>query len=174
MRIAIIGNAGSGKSTLAAALATAGGVPRLDLDTVAWDPERPSIPRDDALAQEDVHAFCRGADAWVVEGCYTTLIGAALEHAPRLLFLNPGLEACLANCRARPWEPHKYASPQEQAANLAFLLSWVAEYYVRGGPLSLQAHRQCFAAYAGPKRELRSLPSVPSLGAELVQWCAGA
>lgn len=170
MRVAIIGNSGSGKSTLAAALASATGVSRFDLDTVAWEPDQAAVPRDEALACEDVHRFCRGSDDWIVEGCYATLIGAALEHAPKLLFLNPGLDACLANCRTRPWEPHKYASRQEQDANLGFLLSWVAEYYERAGPMSLLAHVQCFESYAGPKRELRSLPSVTALEPELLAW----
>ncbi len=170
MRVAIIGNSGSGKSTLAAALASAAGVPRLDLDTVAWEPDRPAVARDESLARDDVHTFCRGTAGWVVEGCYTALISAALEHQPKLLFLNPGLEACLANCRARPWEPHKYASQQAQDANLEFLLSWVAEHYVSTGPMSHAAHVQCFESYAGPKRELRSLPLVPDPVPELVDW----
>ncbi|MDO8905493.1 hypothetical protein [Hydrogenophaga sp.] len=170
MRLAILGNAGSGKSTLAAALAAAEDLPCLDLDTVAWEPDQPAVPRDESLALADVHTFCGGSDRWVVEGCYATLITAALAHTPRLLFLNPGLEVCLANCRARPWEPHKYASQQAQDANLPSLLSWVAEYHTRSGPMSLAAHQACFASYAGPKRELRSLPSAPDLDADLLSW----
>lgn len=170
MRVAILGNSGSGKSTLAAALAAVAGVPCLDLDTVAWEPGQAAVPREEALARQDVHRFCGGSDGWIVEGCYATLVSAALEHAPRLLFLNPGLEACLANCRNRPWEPHKYASRQEQDANLSFLLSWVSEYYTRSGPMSLAAHVECFESYAGPKRELRALPSVSALEQEFLAW----
>jgi adenylate kinase family enzyme len=168
MRVAILGNSGSGKSTLAAALAAAGGVPCLDLDTIAWEPGETAVPRDDELARADVRVFCRRNPHWVVEGCYATLIEAALECAPTLLFLNPGLDACLANCRSRPWEPHKYASQKEQDANLKFLLSWVADYYTRTGPLSLAAHASCFQSYAGPKRELQSLPDIRNLEPELL------
>jgi adenylate kinase family enzyme len=170
MRVAILGNSGSGKSTLAAALAAAGGTPCLDLDTVAWEPGQSVVPRNDEFACADVRDFCRRGPHWVVEGCYATLIEAALEFTPTLLFLNPGLEACLANCRSRPWEPHKYASQQEQDANLQFLLSWVADYYTRTGPLSLAAHASCFQSYAGPKRELRSLPDLRSLDPKLLAW----
>jgi adenylate kinase family enzyme len=170
MRVAIIGNSGSGKSSLAAALAAVGGVPCLDLDTVAWEPNQPAVPRDEALAQEDVHKFCRSSEGWIVEGCYATLVGAVLEHAPKLVFLNPGLEACLANCRSRPWERHKYASKQEQDGNLAFLLSWVSEYYTRTGPMSFVAHAECFKSYPGPKRELRELPSLSILDPALLEW----
>jgi len=160
MRVAILGNSGSGKSTLAAALAAVGNLPCLDLDTVAWEPGHTPVPRGEELACADVRAFCRSNRNWIVEGCYATLIEAALEFTPRLVFLNPGLEACLANCRLRPWEPHKYASKQEQDANLQFLLSWVADYYNRTGPISLTTHANCFRAYAGLKRELQSLPDL--------------
>jgi hypothetical protein len=84
--------------------------------------------------------------------------------------LNPGLEACLANCRSRPWEPHKYASKEDQDANLQFLLSWVEEYYVRAGPMSLAAHRECFASYAGLKRELQRLPDMHGVDPQLLAW----
>lgn len=170
MPIAILGNSGSGKSTLAAALAAAGGVPCLDLDTVAWEPGQIAVPRPEALARAAVRSFCRGHSNWLVEGCYTMLIEAALEFRPKLVFLNPGLEACLANCRSRPWEPHKYISQQDQDAKLEFLLSWVADYYARSGPLSLAAHERCFKAYAGPKYELRSLPTLGALDPELAAW----
>jgi len=163
MRVAIIGNSGSGKSMLAAALATAGGTPTLDLDTVAWEPGQLAVPREEELARADVLDFCRRNRHWIIEGCYTTLIEAAFEFKPRLVFLNPGLEACLANCRSRPWEPHKYGSKQEQDANFQFLLSWVADYYTRTGPLSLEAHKACFQAYAGPRCELQSVPVLDNL-----------
>lgn len=167
MRVAILGNSGSGKSTLAVALAVGARCAVLDLDTVAWEPGDTAAPRDEALAREDVRAFCRSNDRWIVEGCYATLIDAALEFGPKLLFLNPGLETCIENCRSRPWEPHKYASKQEQDANLQFLLSWVADYYTRTGPLSLAAHRACFHSYTGQKREL---PCVRDPDSELVAW----
>lgn len=170
MRVAILGNSGSGKSSLAAALVAATATPCLDLDTVAWEPGRTAVARDEKLALADVRTFCRNNESWVVEGCYANLIAATLEYSPKLLFLNPGLEACLENCRSRPWEPHKYASKQEQDSYLPSLLSWVAEYYTRTGPLSLSAHVNCFQSYAGPKRELQSLPALRNLDPELWAW----
>ncbi len=170
MRVAILGNSGSGKSTLAAALAAAEGTPCLDLDTVAWEPGQSAVPRKEKLACAEVLGFCRSNPHWILEGCYANLIEVALEFTPKLVFLNPGLEACLANCRCRPWEPHKYASKEEQDHNLQFLLSWVADYYTRTGPLSLEAHRICFQAYAGPKRELQSLPGIDNLDPGLLTW----
>ena len=170
MRVAILGNAGSGKSTLARALAAAANVPVLDLDTAAWEPDQPAVQRPESLARDEVDLFCRNHRHWIVEGCYTSLIEAALVYGPRLIFLNPGLEACVANCRSRPWETHKYRSKEEQDRNLEFLLSWVADYYVRSGPLSLTAHRDGFEAYLGPKREFRSALDVQRLDPEFLAW----
>lgn len=155
MHIAILGNSGSGKSTLARTLAAASGldVALLDLDTIAWDPGVVPRPRERAFAELD--AFCRAHPHWIIEGCYGDLVDHALrEHAPELILLEPGLDACLAHCRARPFEPHKYASKAEQDANLEFLLGWVADYYVRDGHMSATRHAAIFDAYAGPKRRL--------------------
>ena len=131
MRLAILGNSGSGKSTLARWAAGRMHAPCLDLDTVAWEPGQIAVARPAAAAQTDVAAFCNAHEDWVIEGCYASLIAAALPFGPRLVLLDPGREQCLANCRARPWEPHKYASREAQDEKLAFLLGWVGEYYTR-------------------------------------------
>lgn len=168
-RFAILGNSGSGKSTLAGWLARSAGLAVLDLDSVAWEADRPAVQRSASLAQADVVRFCSVHEQWVVEGCYGDLVETALQFQPLLIFLNPGYESCAANCRERPWEPHKYASRQEQDANLAFLLSWVAEYYTREGPMSLQAHREVFAGYTGPKVELQRVPPLGLPGPQAVR-----
>lgn len=155
-RIAILGNSGSGKSTLARSLAARFDATLLDLDTVAWEPGQVAVARSSQVARADVRAFCAGNPRWVVEGCYASLIEAALEFSPFLLFLNPGEQQCVENCRARPWEPHKYASRAEQDERLAFLLSWVRDYYTRAGDMSLAGHRACFDAYPGARQELRT------------------
>jgi adenylate kinase family enzyme len=170
MRIAIIGNSGSGKSTLAAWLATRSGATLLDLDTVAWVQNSIAVARPAEEAQSDVRAFCAARTSWVVEGCYANLVQASLQFAPRLLFLNPGEQQCFENCRARPWEPHKYASKQEQDKRLDFLLSWVAEYYTRTGEMSLSAHIACFNAYPGEREEVRVLPGLEPPSREVLSW----
>ena len=161
-RIAILGNSGSGKSTLAQRLAAEAGAAVLDLDTVAWEPGKIAVARKPVAAAAAVQTFCGTHADWVVEGCYADLVRATFAFKPRLIFLDPGLEQCLANCRARPWEPHKYASKEEQDERLAFLLQWVAEYYTRDGDLSLAGHQALFDAYAGPKQHLRDL-TIPAV-----------
>lgn len=156
MRIAIVGNSGSGKSTLARRLSRDGAVPVLDLDTIAWMPGQIAVPRPMGDAQADLRRFCDGHPDWIVEGCYGDLIGFALAWRPELRFVNPGEEVCLAHCRARPHEPHKYRSKAEQDERLPFLLAWVSDYYRREGPLSLAGHRALYDGYDGPKQELRT------------------
>ncbi len=154
MKVAIIGNSGSGKSTLAQTIAHERRWPVLDLDTVAWEPQKLAVPRAEADAQADVEAFCAAHGDWIVEGCYAELIAISLRHSPLLVFLDTGMEQCLENCRRRPWEAHKFQSEAEQDERLAFLLSWVREYYIRDGSLSLRAHEALFEGYLGPKRRL--------------------
>ncbi len=154
MRIAIMGNSGSGKSTLARQFVARDGLAALDLDTVAWEPGKVAIARSRADAVADVKAFCDAQNRWVVEGCYAPLVEATLAYGPTLLFLDPGVEACLSNCRNRPWEPHKYKSKQEQDTYLDFLLTWVRDYYTRDDDPSLAAHQALFDTYSGPKQRL--------------------
>ena len=153
-RVLILGNSGSGKSTLAAKLGAELGTPVLDLDSLVWAPGEVAVARPSHDVRRELREFCARHGSWIVEGCYGDLADVVLDGRVELVFLNPGEEACLARCRARPWEPHKYSSKEEQDARLEYLLQWVRDYYRRDGPLSLRAHRTIFDAYRGPKREL--------------------
>lgn len=157
MRVAILGNSGSGKSTLARQLAAAGDIPVLDLDTIAWKPGEIAVAREPGHAAADVCAFCDSNEDWIVEGCYASLIASSLRFEPQLLALDPGVDQCAANCRSRPWEPHKYASKAVQDEHLAFLLKWVTEYYSRDDDMSLLAHKRVYQEYDGPKQWLTML-----------------
>ena len=151
------GNSGSGKSTFAKQRACVLGCVHLDLDTVAWvvDARQPTRrPLGESL--EEIELFLAQHESWVVEGCYASLLEPFRVRATEVVFLNPGVAICQENCRRRPWEPHKYASPKEQDAKLEFLLDWVAQYEERDDEFSLKAHRALFDAHQGPKRELTS------------------
>ena len=171
MRIVILGNAGSGKSTLAKSLARTQGMPMLDLDTLVWEPDLVAVERPDALVFADLAQFCRESDDWVIDGCYGDLVEAVLPHGPLLIFLEPGQDVCVANCRARPWEPHKYRTKKAQDEHLEHLLGWVRSYYHLDGSMSLAGHRAVFEAYAGPKRLVTRLAEL-----EVMQsaWLAAA
>jgi adenylate kinase family enzyme len=156
MRVAIFGNSGSGKSTMARSLSERHGVSILELDTIVWEPGKIAVlrPREKILA--DLERFLDAHEAWIVEGCYGELVELALPRCSEVFFLNPGLEACVANNRRRLWEPHKYESSEAQDAMLANLLDWVAGYYTRDDQWSLAYHRRVFDAYSGTKTEITS------------------
>jgi adenylate kinase family enzyme len=160
MRILVYGNSGSGKTTYAQALAAAHGLAHLDLDTIVWEPGQIAVPRDPQAIAASLYAFLAAEPRWVIEGCYGELVESAAPHCTELIFLNPGRDACLANNRRRPWEPHKYASIEQQDAMLATLQAWVAEYYTRDDAWSYAAHRRIFAAHDGAKSEHTTAPSV--------------
>ena len=157
VKIAIIGNAGSGKSTLAQSVSRHGSVAVLDLDTVYWQLGTP-IERPGPERIADVKRFCREHVSWVIEGCYSDLIGASFSWNPELIFLDPGREACISNCRRRPLEPHKYRTKAAQDENLEFLIRWVGGYYERTDSMSLAAHVALFEAYSGTKRRIVEQP----------------
>jgi len=172
VRVAIIGNSGSGKSTLAQQIAAMHLLTTLDLDSVAWEPGKIAVARDVEAASADVRAFCQQHGNWVVEGCYAALTRRALEYSPMLLLMDPGVEACVANCRERPWEPHKYASKDEQDERLEFLVSWVREYYTRAGDLSHAEHQALFDEYRGPKRRLTTVVDRAFVERLPIRWYA--
>ena len=159
-RVLLIGNSGSGKSTLAARLASRDGLAHLDLDTLAWLPTDPPARRLLADSEREIQGFASARDRWVIEGCYADLIGLVTAGATRLVFLNPGVEACIANARERPWEPHKYASKAAQDENLDMLIGWIRGYETRTDELSLSAHRRLFDAFTGDKVELTSREAI--------------
>lgn len=155
-RVLLFGNSGSGKTTMARALAVKHGLAHLDLDGLAW--EAPGVRRQREESVRAVHEFVEAHLEWVIEGCYGDILEAALPFASEVRFLNPGVEACLANCRARPWEPEKYASKEAQDEMLESLLGWVREYETRTDEYSLARHRELFERFGGPKVEISSLP----------------
>lgn len=154
MRVLILGNSGSGKSTLARSLAAAHGLAHLDLDTIVWVPGEIAVPRPVADVHADLQRFAGDHAVWVIEGCYGDLVEVALPWCSELVFLNPGEAACLANNARRPWEPHKYADPADQARMLPFLREWVSQYYAREDSCSYRCHRRVFDSFAGSKREI--------------------
>ena len=163
-RYVLLGNSGSGKSTLAARLALGASLAHLDLDTLAWDPGvRPPRRRPVADSARDVTSFMDAHDRWVIEGCYADLTALPLPRCTRLLFLNPGVEACVANARLRPWEPHKYPTREEQDANLEMLIGWIGDYQTRSDTFSFAAHRALFDGFTGEKVELTTREEIAAV-----------
>jgi len=85
------------------------------------------------------------------------LLGVVIEKTNEIIFLNPGIETCISNCRNRPWEPHKYNTKEEQDKNLEMLLSWIKQYPERNNnECSLSSHQRLFNEFSGKKTEYPS------------------
>jgi hypothetical protein len=154
-RIIVYGNAGSGKTTMARSL----GLPYLCLDHIAWGPSAIRKPLPESVAA--LEAFTASHVEWVIEGCYGDLVEVALPRCTELRFLNPGVEACVANCRSRPWEPSYCESPEEQQRLLGPLIEFVREYESRTDEYGLARHRDIFELFTGPQREYSTNPAAP-------------
>ena len=152
-RILIFGNSGAGKSTLARSLADEYSLAHLDLDTLAWEKAAAPARRPLEQSHADIELFTGAHESWVIEGAYADLLTLLLDECSELVFLNPGVEICIRNCRARPWEPHKYADKESQDRNLAMLAEWVRTYAARDDEYSLSRHRWLFDRFNGVKRE---------------------
>lgn len=151
MKIILLGNAGAGKSTMAKKLMGNQNIPRLSLDEVAWS--EPAIRMSVAESVDLALSFIQQRDQWILEGCYSDIIEPILSECDELRFLNPGIETCIRHCHARPWEPEKFESAEQQNANLQNLIKWVNEYETRDDEYGLKRHRNLFDAFNGKKKE---------------------
>ena len=159
MKMVLMGNAGAGKSTLAKRLMGDRAITLLPLDDIAWNANVQRKPLADSVAL--LNTFIEQHEDWMIEGCYGDLLAAALPHCEQLLFLNPGVAACVAHCYQRPWEPDKFSSPEAQQTMLEPLIDWVKTYETRTDEFGLQCHRQLFETFTGDKHEYRSVAAYP-------------
>lgn len=155
-KILIFGNSGSGKSTLAKELRDTEGLSHLDLDTLAWELTDPPARKPLDESGLEIVDFIQSNDGWVIEGCYTDLLEKALPFSTEIIFMNLPIEACILNAKARPWEPHKYASKAAQDANLDMLIAWISQYGERTDTISEQAHKALYDGFLGKKTMYRS------------------
>jgi ribosomal protein S18 acetylase RimI-like enzyme len=156
-RVFVVGNSGAGKSTFAGGLE---GRRHVDLDAVAFaDARGTRRPLADSLDRlgDDL-------EGTVVEGCYADLVEALATPQDHLVWLDPPLETCLAHARARPWEPHKWASGEAQDAFLPRLLDFIGTYPERDDPTGRSAHAALFEGFVGV-RERHAAPPRPQADA---------
>jgi len=155
-KILIFGNSGSGKSTLAKELCDSYGLSHLDLDTLAWEPTSPPKRKPLIESEQEIFIFINSNSGWVIEGCYSDLLEMAVPQSNEIIFMNLPVEACIANAKSRPWEPHKYDSKKAQDANLEMLIDWIAQYSERVDTFSEVAHNELYEKYSGKKTMINS------------------
>lgn len=80
-RILIFGNSGSDKSTLAKALCAGHELAHLDLDSLAWENSSPPARKSMSESVKVIQAFLVSNKAWVIEWCYSDLLGLAANAA---------------------------------------------------------------------------------------------
>jgi adenylate kinase family enzyme len=170
MKVILLGNAGSGKSTLARRMIARHPAARLSLDEVAFESGTERRPLQQSI--DDVVRWIAANESWIIEGCYADIIEPVLKFCDQLIFLNPGIEACIAHCRSRPWELEKFSSRQEQDANLDHLIRWVSSYETRSDEYGLSRHRALYDSFPGRKLEFNhpsqyeSMPRCSTLKAD--------
>ena len=155
-RVVIFGNSGSGKTSLARQFSGQAGIPLLDLDSVAWKEAEPPIRESSEKSLTAIDRFIAQSQSWIIEGCYSSLIAHAAQNASQMYFLNIGVDACVENCRSRPWEPDKYASKEAQDKNLEMLVEWVRTYETSKDEFSLREHQRIFEEFRRTKSEIKS------------------
>jgi adenylate kinase family enzyme len=155
-KILIFGNSGSGKSTLAQQHVKKFGLSHLDLDGLAWLNTKPPQRKSIADSAKAIEKFTTINENWVIEGCYSDLLNLIINQASEVIFINPGIAACIKNCQSRPWEPHKYKTPKQQDENLPMLINWVKAYKTRDDEFSLKSHSLLFKQFKGNKTEYNS------------------
>jgi len=151
MKVILLGNAGAGKSTLSRKLVARHPAARLSLDEVAFRDGTDRRPLQESI--EEVNRWITGRESWIIEGCYADIVEPLLDACDELIFLNPGVDTCIAHCRSRPWEPEKFSSRHAQDENLENLLQWVRAYESRTDEYGLSRHRKLFESFQGKKRE---------------------
>ncbi len=84
-RVSVVGNSGSGKTTVAVAIASALGVPHLELDAVFHQPNWQPLEREVFRARVAEVIACEG---WVVDGNYSAVRDLVWQRADTVIWMD--------------------------------------------------------------------------------------
>jgi adenylate kinase family enzyme len=97
-RISVVGNSGSGKTTIARGVATALGVPHLELDAVFHQPGWQPLDTDEFT--RIVSEFTAG-EGWVVDGNYSKVRDVVWDLADTVIWVDPARHRVMRQLIAR-------------------------------------------------------------------------
>ena len=81
-----------------------------------------------------------------------------MPFCTELRFLNPGIDACIANCRKRQTAWEQDGRPDDNRGSIEELLEWVRQYDELDDEFSLTRHRAIFDQFSGSKAEYNEIP----------------
>jgi adenylate kinase family enzyme len=84
-RIVIVGTSGAGKTTMAKAIASALGLPHIELDALFWEPGWRAADPVEFVARVSAAV---GSDAWVLDGNYEAVRALAWARATHVIWLD--------------------------------------------------------------------------------------
>jgi len=103
-RIHVIGMSGSGKSTLGARLASALGLPFVELDALNWEPGWVGLNETDPVEFETRIREATRGDAWVVAGSYTHFCQRVFwDRLEIVVWLDLSMSLALRRTLTRSW-----------------------------------------------------------------------
>ena len=128
-RVAVIGSGGAGKSMFARELGERTSLPVIHLDRLFWKPGWVELPEDEAQA---LHAELIQPERWIIDGNYGSMMGARIDAADTVIFLDLPRLVCLASALRRHWRHRAGGRPdmvagQRERIDLKFLW-WILRY----------------------------------------------
>lgn len=131
MKIRVIGNSCSGKTTLTSSLSEHFALNKLHLDGIAFIPESDFVRRDDNEMRSDINQFLVGANDWIIEGNYLSVLSEVFIVPDLIIFIDLEVEQSLENYYNRFNEFAGISRPELPnliETDQAEMIEWINEY----------------------------------------------
>lgn len=131
MKIRIIGNSGSGKTTVARKLSEHFSIPVLHMDSIAFIPNSDFVLKDKDIMRTEISKFVTVNNKWIIEGNYTSTMGAVYNVPDVVIFIDLPVEQSLFNFenrhnkfkgKSRPEHPNLIETDKQG------MIDWISSY----------------------------------------------